>query len=230
MIRIETALSNTAARLWDAIETRLDPYGRPKDKVAEQVAVAGKAIQGIQQQAVAAWKEGHFQNLSSDERLKTGATWVETAKVALSQAQTEVDRLPRQPGSAHLDIGKVIAAQQARLDGVLKEHHEHERLESSRAIHNGQQTFELAKDLGAAFSLGKPLPAEVQSGAYRGAIVEITNSSVVQRISTAMAVVHQKQRLDSVPIVGESASIRYSGGVAVVKALAGPERGSELGR
>jgi hypothetical protein len=131
---------------------------------------------------------------------------------------------------ALVDTVKVIAAQQARLDGVLKEHQERQQLESSRAIHNGQQNFELAKGLGTALSMGNPVPAEIQSGAYRGAIVEITNSSVVQRISTAMAVVHQKQRLDSVPRVGESASIRYSGGVAVVKALPEPERGSELGR
>jgi hypothetical protein len=224
--RVETALSNTAARLWDAIEKALDPHDRPKDRVAEQVVVAANAIQDIQKQAVASWQKGEFQKLSLGKRLKTGAEWLGAADVALSRAEIDIQRLSPHPSSASLQVLRAIAAQQTRIDGVLKEHHDRERAERPTTVPDGRREFEASE----AVPPVRPFPAQVQSGAYRGAVIEVTDSLVVQQISSRMSVVHQRGLLNCIPAVGENASIRYSNGAAIVNALKESARGNELDR
>lgn len=229
MLRIETALSNTAARLWDAIEETLNPLDRRKDKVAEQVDAAATTVQDLQRHAVATWQQGRFQELSPGERLKLGTDWIRVAKNAISQAESEIRHLPPQLVTDRFKALKVISEQQARLDGILEEHREqlgHSAIARSRA-----QAFEArAAGQPPLGSTHGPIQAQVQSGNYCGTITEVSNSVIVQRISPWMSVEHKRERLSAVPQIGEKTVIRYSNGLAAVHPVRGHSRGNELER
>jgi hypothetical protein len=234
ILRIETALSNTAARLYDAAEKHLDPSRKPKDKVTEQLLHVVGVANKLHEQAVEVWNKTDFKNLNIIDRLKIGTGLVQTTKTALSQAEGNIERIPEHYGTQRSEALEVITAQQTRLNDLLKEHYEREQIEIARNPGKPQLGIvsSTAEQLSAAPSDSgtSARPAEIESGTYRGTIVSITDSAVLQQISSRMLVLHQKQLLDSAPQIGQNSSIRYSNGTAVVKALHQPVRGNELAR
>ncbi len=218
IIRVQTALSNTAARLWDVVEKSLDPSGRPRDAVAQRVVAAVTQIQDVETEAVASWQQGHFQRLTVDERLKTGAKWATAAKRAITEAAKGIESLPGDSRSLRPQVLGVLVAQETRLDSLLEEQRERAKL-----MFRPVQTQPGPKPERTA---EPAVQAQTQSGIYRGPILEATDSVLVQRISSAMIVMHKKELLSRNVELGESVSIRYSGGTGSVSQL--NERGRGL--
>ncbi len=235
IVRIDTALSNTAARLHEFAEKNLNPNGKPKDKLGEQLTLAVTAITKVHDQVLEIWKKTGFKDLCLTERLTLGSDSLKAGKNVLIQTETEIKKAPGDYGPEYERALKVITAQHARLDGVLEEHRERERPEAANALL--QERSQVAKPHQDAHSTAtisgftaKARPAQTESGVYRGSIVAITESAVLQQISADMTVLHQRRLLDKTPEIAQKASINYSRGTAVVKTLNQFERENSLSR
>jgi hypothetical protein len=234
MIRIEAALSNTAARLYDFAENSLGAKRRSKDKLAEQLLQATDGIDDLHNDAVRLWKQTEFRHLGIHDRLKSTSNLIEQAKSVLSQVERDINGLL--PGNRQQcgQALKVIAAQQSRLNGVFEEHQERESKEAANRVGPTPSHMESPTEpkpsapISAVAANAKP--AQVESATYRGAIIAVTDSIVLQQISSQMIVRHQRRLLDQTPAVAQNTSIRYSNGTAIVRPINQPARANELAR
>jgi hypothetical protein len=87
--------------------------------------------------------------------------------------------------------------------------------------------FLAARALGDTAQL---LPAQIQSGIYRGPIVGETAFHVVQRQSAHSCIAHVKGILDRQPQVGELVRIQYAHAKGTVRSCREPAKIQELGR
>src|SRR5438309_1951044 len=115
MMRIDTTLSNTAARLFDAVDMNVGRDHQPRDMGTEHLLKAASSINKLHAEAVRAWSQGAFKDLSVTERLKTGTDLLQSAKDILSECEDYINKTPSEYGLPHLGAFKVIAAQHARL-------------------------------------------------------------------------------------------------------------------
>lgn len=76
----------------------------------------------------------------------------------------------------------------------------------------------------------RTVEAFIDAGTYRGLVLGETERYLIQRQSVGMAVVHEKNLLDSQPQVGESFSINYSNGRGVVREFHDRAKSNELSR
>jgi len=74
------------------------------------------------------------------------------------------------------------------------------------------------------------LPAQIQSGIYRGPIVGETAYHLVQQQSAHSCIAHFKGLLDRQPQVGELVRIQYAQAKGTVRACREPAKSQELGR
>jgi hypothetical protein len=232
IMRIDTTLSNTAARLFDAAEMNVGRDHQPRDVGTEHLLKAASSINKLHDEAVCAWAHGAFKDLSVTERLKTGTDLLQAAKNTLSEFETYINKTPGEYGFRHSGAFKVVAAQHARLDGVLEEHRERQQLEKASAnIPPELQMSDAAQfPIALAAIAANARPAQVDSGTYQGTVLGVTDSLVLQQITSRTAILHQKQSLSVAPEAGQNASIVYSNGVGTVKARTPAVRESGLGR
>jgi hypothetical protein len=230
MIRIDTTLGNTAARLFDAVDMNVGRDHQPRDMGTEHLLKAASSINKLHAEAVRAWGQGGFKDLSVTERLKTGTDLLQSAKDILSEREAYINKTPGEYGLRHLRAFKVISAQHPRLDTVLEEHRERQQIEAkaSATIPTEVQTSDAARFPIALAANARP--AQVGSGTYQGTVLGVTDSLVLQQITSRTAILHQKQSLSVAPEAGQNASIVYSNGVGTVKARIPAVCESGLGR
>ena len=72
--------------------------------------------------------------------------------------------------------------------------------------------------------------AQTDSGTYRGGIIAGTEKNLIQQITSHIAVVHRKDLLDMIPVVGENVRITYSNDNARVLSVKERSKTQELGR
>ena len=145
-------------------------------------------IQDVETEAVASWQQGHFQRLTLDERLKAGEKWATAAKRAITEAAKGIESLPGDSRSLRPQVLGVLVAQETRLDSLLEEQRERAKL-----MFRPVQTQPGPKP---ERPTEPAVQAQTQSGIYRGPILEATDSVLVQRISSAMIVMHKKELLN----------------------------------
>ena len=106
------------------------------------------------------------------------------------------------------------------------------RLSRGRARNGKKLETETAKAI-TADALGefaKTVPAQTQSGNYRGVIIGETNNLLIQRQSAHSAITHPKELLDRQPSMGESVRINYSNSKGSVRECREHAKATEVAR
>lgn len=128
-----------------------------------------------------------------------------------------------------------LAAPLARAAAIIPAevaNHEHDRTGPQSQRDAVAESLTAAASL-AAKALGdtaRLLPAQIQSGIYRGPIVGETPYHLVQRQSAHSCIAHCKDFLDRQPQVGEHVRIQYAHAKGTVRECRERARGAERGR
>ncbi len=166
------------------------------------------------------------------ERLEEESATSENAKEYPSSARESLESVARyEPGSGTVNVHAKQSTTDRRTTVEVP-------VASSGLNGNSKETDTVAESLRkaqaiAVRSLGdsaKTLPAQTESGAYRGPIVGETEHHIVQRQSRNSAVAHLKDLLDRQPGMGETVRISYSNDHGLVSQFRDRVKGKELSR